>query len=81
MHFLNKINMFGGEHAESAIEVSNSLEAFREFAELALKVSPSMEAESSIGVSNSCDLPCIVLSNSCDLQWFALKSKHFRWKV
>ena len=29
---------FGGENAESAIGVSNSLEAFREFAELILNV-------------------------------------------
>ena len=43
MDFHRKINVFGGEHAESAIRVLNSLEGFREFAELILKVYLSME--------------------------------------
>ena len=43
---------------------------FRDFAEWSLKVYLSMEAESEIGVSNS-----------CDLAWLELKSKHFRWEV
>ena len=30
MDFLRKINVFGGEHAQSAIGVSNSLKGFRE---------------------------------------------------
>ena len=38
-----KMKAFGGEHAESEIEVSNSLEAFRELAQLILKVYLSME--------------------------------------
>ena len=38
MDFLRKINVFGAEQAESEIGVSNSLEAFRGFAELTLKV-------------------------------------------
>ena len=38
-----KIKVFSGEHAESEIGVSNSLEAFREFAELILKVYLSMD--------------------------------------
>ena len=42
MDFFRKINAFGGEQAESVIGVSNSLEAFRGFAELTLRVSPSM---------------------------------------
>ena len=45
MDFLRKINVFGGEQAESVIGVSNSLEAFREFAELILKVYLSMETK------------------------------------
>ena len=45
MDFLRKLNVFGGEHAESAIGVSNSLEGFREFAELILKVYLSMETK------------------------------------
>ena len=45
MDFLKKINVFGGEHAESAIGVLKSLEGFREFAELILKVYLSMEAK------------------------------------
>ena len=45
MDFLRKINVFGGEQAESVIGVSNSLEGFREIAELTLKVSPSMETK------------------------------------
>ena len=43
MDFLRKIKVFGGEHAESAIGVSNSLEAFRELVELILRVYLSME--------------------------------------
>ena len=43
MVFLKKINLFGGEHFESGIGVSNSLEGFREVAELILKVYLSME--------------------------------------
>ena len=43
MDFLWKNRIFGTEHAESAIGVSNSLEGFREFAELILKVYLSME--------------------------------------
>ena len=42
---LKKINVFGAEHAESAIGVSNALEGFREFAELILKVYLSMETK------------------------------------
>ena len=34
MDFLRKIKVFGSEHAESAIGVSNSLQGFRGFAEL-----------------------------------------------
>ena len=45
MDFYRKINVFGSEHAERAIGVSNSLEGFREFAELTLKVFLSMEAK------------------------------------
>ena len=45
MDFIRKINVFGGEHAESAIGISNSLEAFREFAELILNVYLSMETK------------------------------------
>ena len=45
MDFLEKINVSGGEHTESAIGVSNSLEGFREFAELILKVYLSMETK------------------------------------
>ena len=45
MDFLTKIHVFGGEQAESVIGVSNSLEAFREFAEFTLEVSPSMETK------------------------------------
>ena len=41
--FLKKIKVFGGEHAESVIGVSSSLEGFRGFAELILKVYLSME--------------------------------------
>ena len=45
MDFLWKIKVFGSEHAESAIGVSNSLEGFRGFAELILKVYLSMETK------------------------------------
>ena len=45
MDFLGKITVFGSEHAESAIGVSNSLEGFRGFAELILKVNLSMETK------------------------------------
>ena len=45
MDFLRKIKLFDGEHAESAIGVSNSLEGFREVAELILKVYLSMETK------------------------------------
>ena len=45
MDFLRKIKVFGGEQAESVIGVSNSLEGFREIAELTLKVSLSMETK------------------------------------
>ena len=38
MDFLQKIKVFGSEHAESVIGVSNALEGFRETAELILKV-------------------------------------------
>ena len=47
-----------------------NLGAFRESAELNLKVSLRMGSESVIGVSNS-----------CDLAWIGLKSKHFRLEV
>ena len=40
-----KIKVFGSEHAESAIGVSNSLEDFRGTAELMLKVYLSMETK------------------------------------
>ena len=42
MDFLRKINVFGAEHAESVIGVSNLREYFRELAELILKVYLSM---------------------------------------
>ena len=45
MDFGGKINIFDAEHAESAIEVSNSLEAIRGFAELTLKVPLRMGAQ------------------------------------
>ena len=45
MDFLTKINVFGGEHAESVIGVSDSREYFRELAELILKVYLSMETK------------------------------------
>ena len=45
MDFLKKIKVFGSEHAESAIGVSNSLEGFRGTAELILKVYLSMETQ------------------------------------
>ena len=45
MVFLWKIKLFDSEHAESAIGVSNSLEGFRELAELILKVYLSMETK------------------------------------
>ena len=45
MDFLRKIKVFGSEHAESAIGVSNSLEGFHGFAELILKVYRSMETK------------------------------------
>ena len=45
MDFLRKIKVFGSEHAESVIGVSNSLEGFRETAELILKVYLSMEGK------------------------------------
>ena len=45
MDFFRKINLFDGEHAESAIGVSNSLEGFREFAELSLTVYLRMESK------------------------------------
>ena len=43
MDFRRKIKVFGSEHAESVIGVSNSLEGFRGFAELILKVYLSMD--------------------------------------
>ena len=43
---------------------------FRDFAEWSLKLYLSMEAESVMGISNSCDLACL-----------GLKSKHFRLEV
>ena len=45
MDFMRKIKVFGSEHAESAIGVSNSLEGFRGFAELILNVHLSMETK------------------------------------
>ena len=52
---LRKINIFGGEHAENVIEVSNLFEAFRASAELTLKVSPSMETKiGTIPLENQC---------------------------
>ena len=47
-----------------------NLEAFRELAQLNLKVSLRMGSESVIGVSNS-----------CDLVWIGLKSKHYKLEV
>ena len=47
MVFLRKIKPFDSEHAESAIGVSNSLEAFRELAELIFKV--YLRIESKVG--------------------------------
>ena len=43
MDFLKKIKVFGSEHAETVIGASNSLEGFRETAELILKVYLSMD--------------------------------------
>ena len=40
-----KIKVFGGEHVESVIGVSNAREYFRELAELILKVYLSMETK------------------------------------
>ena len=40
-----KVKVFGSEHAESVIGVSNSLEGFRGIAELILKVHLSMETK------------------------------------
>ena len=45
MDFLRETNVFGSEHAESAIGVSNSLEGFRGTAELMLKVYLSMDTK------------------------------------
>ena len=45
MDFLRKIKVFGSEHAESVIGVSNSLEGFRGTAELILKVYLSMDTK------------------------------------
>ena len=45
MNFLRKSKAFSGANAESEIGVSNSLDGFRELAELTLKVSPSMETK------------------------------------
>ena len=42
---LGKSEVFGSEHAESVIGVSNSFEGFRETAELILKVYLSMETK------------------------------------
>ena len=47
MVFFTKIKLFDSEHAESAIGVSNSLEGFREVAELILKA--YLRLESKIG--------------------------------
>ena len=46
MIFVKTIIVFGGEHPECATGVSNSLEAFRGFAEFILKVYYSMESKS-----------------------------------
>ena len=45
MDVFRKIKVFGSEHAESVIGVSNSLERFRETAELILKVYLSMDTK------------------------------------
>ena len=45
MNFLRNIKLFDGEHAEHAIGVSISLEAFRASAEWTLKVYLSMETK------------------------------------
>ena len=45
MDFHKKINAFGSEHAESAIEVLNLLEGFRGTAEFILTVYLSMETK------------------------------------
>ena len=45
MVFFRKIHLLDSEHAESAIGVSNSLEGFREVAELILEVYLSMETK------------------------------------
>ena len=42
---MRKIHIFCGKQAESVIGVSNSLEAFREFAELMLKVYLRVESK------------------------------------
>ena len=47
-----------------------NLDYFRDLAEWILKVYLSMETESEIGVSNS-----------CDLAWLGTKSNHFRLEV
>ena len=45
MDFLRQIKVFGGEHATIVIWVSNLFEAFRELAELILKVYLSMKTK------------------------------------
>ena len=45
MDFLRQIKVFGGEHPESEIGLSNSLEGFREFAELIVEVYLSMKTK------------------------------------
>ena len=52
MVFQPKIIVFGGEQAESWIGDSNSLEAFREVAELTLKVYLRMDSKTT-GVPNA----------------------------
>ena len=55
MDFLKKIMLFGREHVESAIGVSNSLQGFRETAELILKVYLSMETKiDGFPIENQC---------------------------
>ena len=45
MDFLRKIKLFDGEHAESVIGVSNSLDPQRGVAELSFKVYLSMDTK------------------------------------
>ena len=55
MVVLRKMNVFGGEQAESVIGVLNSLEGFREVTEFTLKVYLRMESKIHVCLSeNQC---------------------------